>query len=162
MSASSFVMVPTMLLGTDPYTQAVYMAIKSHFPKCFPSIKRLAILSNCSHVTVIRRIKKLQAIGFIKVIKGRKGQANRYEMADHTLTEAEKKAKAQGSWKNISWRAIFFGEKKAVNHSQPNKAKAVNQVKPNYIKTELDGERISSRDFFKRNPEFNLNFMRSM
>ena len=158
----SFVMVPTALLGADPYTQAVYMAIKSHFPKCFPSVQRIASLAGCSHVTVIRRIKKLQVMGLITVFKGKRGQSNKYDMADHTLTKGEKETKSRGFWKTVSWRKAFFGSKKAVNNGQSKTTKAVNQVKPNYIKKELDGERISSKDFFKRHPEFSLNFMRSM
>jgi DNA-binding transcriptional MocR family regulator len=154
-------MTPTALLGSDPYTQAVYSAIKSHFPRCFPSIKRIAQLAGCSHVTVIRRLTKLKAMGMIIVHKGKRGQSNKYEIPDNYLTEKERAAKAQGSWKNISWKSVFFGSKKAVNLSKPKTEKVVNHVTCNKNNFEQEAKYISWKQAISQNPELQNWFKRS-
>lgn len=131
--SSQFFMVNRSLLGTDSYTQAVYNAIKSHFPICYPGTRRLAELSGCSRPTVLRRIKILVSMGILKVVNRKRGQTSSYIFCDEYLTDAEKEAQRQGGWKGVAWRS-FSRLKKVVNHSQSSTSKVVNPFERNKIR----------------------------
>lgn len=123
----TFILVPSkyLLKQVDAISQSIFLWLCDHIDRetntCYPSIRRLAELSNVSKNTVKDRIKKLENIGLIeKTIRKKKDGTNRSNLYMILIDEKIPIKKDDGSV-SASYRSRNYnstGQEMATNQNQ--------------------------------------------